>query len=92
MLKYKDASKTVIESWGQLPHLARRGVATVGLRPGAGGPFRVYALDMDGRRLGEVKTGTAPDGEVTFVADTFLFEQPCFVYEIVRSPSEPQVQ
>jgi len=75
-----------------LPHLARRGVATIGLRPGAGGPFQVYALDMDGRRLGEVKTQTEPDGEVTFVADTFLFEQPCFVYEIIRSPSEPQAQ
>lgn len=92
MLKYKDTSKSIIESWGQLPHLARRGVATIGLRPGTGGSFQVYALDMDGRRLGEVKTGTAPDGELTFVADTFLFEQPCFVYEIIRSPSKPQAQ
>ncbi len=51
-IKYKNKDLTALEKWGELPHLARRGAATLRLKL-AGEP-KVWALDMAGRRVDQI--------------------------------------
>jgi len=82
---FHDANLTQLDSWGALPRLVRRGLATATLRLAPGAAPALRALDMDGSVLGEIKpTAVAADGTVTFDLDTFACEQPAFAYELTR--------
>ena len=75
----------VIEKWGTLPHLVRRGEAEVELKlSGLIGVPKVWALDMTGCRTREVNATIASNGTLAFKADTLAAETACLLYEIIR--------
>ena len=77
-IRYRDAAMTMLESWGDLPHLARVGTARVKLK--GSGPMTVFAVDMTGKRRGEV--AAQREGEwAAFTADT---GKGWMAYEVVR--------
>ncbi len=84
MTKFRNASMTILEKYGTLPHLARRGIADLTLKLAPGSTPKVYGVDLGGKRLGEAKSEFSTAGTLAFKADTFNFATPCFVYEIVR--------
>lgn len=84
MTRFRDEKMNIIESYGTLPHLARRGVAELSFKLTPGDAPKVYAVDLGGNRLGEVKAAFTSEGLLSFTADTFRFKTPCFVYEIAR--------
>ena len=81
---FADKSGSVLEKDGHAPVLVRRGVADVRLQLAPGAEPTVYAVALNGVRQGKVPSRFAPDGTLTFTADTFRFAEPCLVYEIVR--------
>ena len=81
--KFADDAMRVLLNWGGLPHLMRKGKASIALRVGEG-PFTVYALESDGTRRAEVPA-TWREGTLSFVADVSRDpSQATYLYEIVR--------
>ncbi|NLE56190.1 MAG: hypothetical protein GX617_14740, partial [Lentisphaerae bacterium] len=81
-MKFK--TPTIVETWGTPPLLARRGVAEIRLQLTPGDAPSVYAVDLAGKRLGQVNSNFSAAGELSFTSDSFAFAQPCFAYEISR--------
>lgn len=84
-IQFANEGCTILERWGGLPHLARRGIAevTLHLAPAGDAP-RVFALDLFGRRIEEVKSAWNPDGTLRFEAAATGGRSPRFLYEILR--------
>lgn len=80
---YRDAQMEIIEKIGQPPHMVRRGVANISLRLSPGSTPEVYAVDLAGTRLGKINSNFEK-GILHFTADTFVFNTPTLVYEIIR--------
>ncbi len=83
-MRFSDKSMSVLEAHGGPPRLARRGVARVELQLSPGPAPKVFAVDLAGKRLGEVRAEFSAEGLLRFTADTFTFATPCFAYEIIR--------
>ena len=84
--KYRNAAKTLLDQWGELPHLVRAGAADIALRldaAGAGGRFTAHALDLSGRRTGTVNLTRAGDALV-LPARITADAPPALAYEVVR--------
>lgn len=79
--RYRTASKHVLESWGELPHLVRVGKASVALK--ADGNFTVYPLDMAGRRQPPLAI-TQQEGTLGIELDMSAGTSPFLAYEILR--------
>ena len=86
-MTFKNGSRTVLTSFGTLPHLMRAGVAHVRLAIGAAGQVRVWALSPTGARVRQVAC-TVAGGVLSFDADVGadLSAATC-AYEIVRAPN-----
>ena len=67
-IRYRDPERTVLEAWGHLPYLMRKGKADVSLKA-APGKWTVKRLDATGRVMGTVPS-TYADGELRFSART----------------------
>jgi hypothetical protein len=81
--KFRDKRMNILESGGELPLLAKRGNAEITLNTRNGDKVEIWAIDLDGRRISQVKTQVTSNG-VAFTADTFAFKQPVFLYELTR--------
>jgi hypothetical protein len=82
-ITYRDDSLTVLEAWGGLPYIMRRGRAdvSIALAPGA---WKVRRLDASGRVVGEVAS-VFRDGELSFAARTDIDPaNATYLYELVR--------
>lgn len=77
--RFLDKAHTMMDSWGKLPLLVRRGKAVVTLNVAKGEPLKVQALSADGAVLGDV----AVKGN-TFTAATDLFPEGVMAYHITR--------
>lgn len=83
--KFGGKQMKVLESYGTLPHLARKGEADIALKLSAGGQTpKVWALDLAGKRVKEAQSSFSPEGVLSFKADTFGAGTPCLAYEISR--------
>ncbi|MCX8038116.1 MAG: hypothetical protein N3D11_13890, partial [Candidatus Sumerlaeia bacterium] len=80
-VRYLDKARTVLAAWGRLPHLVRKGTATVTVRVGDAGKAKVYRLSTGGRRLGEVKT-TVKNGALIIPLDTDAGGKAQMLYEV----------
>ncbi len=80
-MRFRDREMNVVEAWGKPPVLLRRGRAEVSLQRDFTG-FRLYAVDFDGSRLGEIPL-TAADGATRFTLDTALHGGVA-AYELIR--------
>jgi hypothetical protein len=79
-MRFKDKKLTIMDQWGDLPHLVRVGQAEISLG-NANGALKVWALDMTGERVKEM-TAVKKDGTLSFVADTGQPEGAFLAYEI----------
>ena len=81
---YDSRKLSVLKHYGDLQHvLARHGICEISLSLSEGN-WKIYALDFDGKRLGEVPFKQA-DGQIHFVADTFYgTDQVTFAYELIK--------
>jgi hypothetical protein len=83
--KVKFIDRHMIEDFGILPHLVRHGRAKIMLKLSKGTPINIYAVGLDGRRLGKIPAWSRPDGSVLFIADTFAVTgKPCRIFELTR--------
>lgn len=80
-VRFRDPGHTILEAWGGLPHLVRRGSADVRLRDAAGATVR--ALRMDGSAAHPVLTRKA-DSWLEFTAATVQPQGSCLIYELER--------
>ena len=80
-MRFGSSFLDFLESWGEIPFLAKHGTASVVLN--LPGEWIVFALDSDGRRIGEFKYTGMGNG-IRLKLDNFLFQTPVFAYEIVK--------
>lgn len=81
--KYAERARLTLLDWGKLPHLVRNVTTPVTLKLTQPRAYKVYALALDGRRLGEVKAAVV-DGALTFGAASGYEGQGVLYYEVVR--------
>ena len=80
---FRDGRRTIIEKWGQTPHLLRSGRIDVALRTSLEN-LSVYALDSRGARRGRIPSSYS-DGWLKFTADISMFQDDAtFLYEIAH--------
>jgi hypothetical protein len=83
-MTYSGDNLEILESYGQLPHLVNRAQGDVALKLAAGNAPTVYAVNLRGQRIGEVKSEWK-DNVLSFRADTAgINDTAVMVYEIVR--------
>ena len=81
-MTFEDETMQLIPDFGRLPILVRRLKAEVGIAAGER-PFRVTALNGNGKALGEVK-GVLADGVFRFTADPGCFPGGVMAYHLTR--------
>ncbi len=87
--RFAGRGRTRLEAWGNFPLLAARGEAEISFQAGAGSPeFRLYAVDLSGKRIGEVPLERDDRGMVRFGAKVFSSAGTVFAYELVREPDK----
>lgn len=79
-MKFRNPELTVVEKWGDLPHLVRRGETAVTLQTAVAG-LKVWALDLAGERI-KPMPAEFKDGRLTFTANTVQPEGAFLAYEI----------
>ena len=79
--KFSSPEMTLIERWGQLPHMAAAGTAEVSFPAGEGA--ELYALDTAGRRLAPVPL-TLREGRASARLNVFNPFGQTMLYELVR--------
>ena len=81
-MKFAGQDMSVLQSWGTLPQLMRRGEAeiTLAARPG----MKLYACGFDGSRKFEVPTEPAGNGKIRFTAKNVTDQGAIVAYELVR--------
>lgn len=81
---FRDPGHTVLTAWGGLPHLVRRGTASLRLDFADARPGQVYELNLDGSRRG-AWPGEWNGTSLVFTAQTITPAGTRLLYEIVRS-------
>jgi hypothetical protein len=81
-IKYRDQAMQTLETFGEMPHIVRRGAATIRIEGAAGA--EVWAIDMSGKRT--VKVDAQSDGgALSFRAETIRGDgQTAMAYELVK--------
>jgi len=83
-VRYAEDSRQTLLAWGTLPHLARNGYAEISLAVKDPQNFKVYALETDGHRAGEIPARIVKD-RLRFDAKTDTYkDNATIVYEIVK--------
>jgi hypothetical protein len=79
--RYRDKAKRVLLAWGGLPHLVRKGRATVAIHTKNASKARVWGLATSGKRLDEIKTSAA-DGAFVIPLDVNAGGKARMLYEV----------
>ena len=80
-MRFANDQMELLEAWGKTPFLAKHGRADIALQ--ISDIDRIYALDMAGKRIGELPF-TRKGNSVMIAVDNFKFSEAVFAYEIVR--------
>jgi len=84
-IRYGEAERKTLLDWGRLPHLVRRGEASLKIPLKRAGAFVVWALDVSGKRKAVVPSRVVGD---TLCFDAAVDRQPgdgaVMLYEVVR--------
>ena len=89
-MTYLDASRRTALVQGTTPYLVRDGRATVSLALEEPERYEVYAVGLDGHRIGEIASSVA-EGRLTFRMQTWsqVSAEPVLAYEVAeKSPAE----
>ena len=82
-ITYRDSALTILEKWGSLPYIMRRGGAKISLDL-APGDWAVRSLDASGKPKGNVPSEYS-DGRLAFMASTaFDPTDATYLYELTR--------
>ena len=80
-MRFANDQMERLDAWGKMPFLAKHGRAGITLQiPDID---RIYALDMAGKRIGELPFTRKGNGAMIAI-DNFRFSEAVFAYEIVR--------
>jgi hypothetical protein len=83
MRAYRDSTLTILEKWGSLPYIMRRGGAKISLDL-APGDWTVRSLDASGKPKGNVLSECS-DGRLAFMASTASDPTDAtYLYELTR--------
>jgi len=80
---FSDASRTLLEDFGRLPYLVRRGAAEIRIRTAAPGGWRAWVVDTSGKRLRAVPLEEI-GGELRLRAETVTAAETALAYELAR--------
>ncbi|AHF89221.1 hypothetical protein OPIT5_02055 [Opitutaceae bacterium TAV5] len=86
-MTFADGDRRLVEVWGNLPHLVRRGSATLDLKLASGDAWRAWAVDASGKRLREVAlvhTVSAAGDSWQLRMETVTPDGVQLAYELVR--------
>ena len=83
--RFGERARQTLLAWGKLPHLVRRGRATVRLNLSAGNRVQVWALTTSGKRLAKVAMRVSESG-VSVPLDVKGAEGARMLYEVVTGP------
>lgn len=81
-MKFRDSKMTILEDYGTIPQLIRRGEAEVLLRRNLRG-FKLHAVDFNGKRLFEIPMAGRKHGTAFTLKNTGYGQVVC-VYELVK--------
>jgi hypothetical protein len=82
-IRYAGRSMTLLEKWGDLPHLVRAGKATLRLNITGPATATLYPLDAAGRRQKPIEIQR--DGNTLIIPlDTTAGPAPALAYELLR--------
>ena len=84
LVHFGNKAHTVLMDWGELPHLVRRGRATVTIGLTHAGTAKAWAIDMSGARVRPVELGRSGSGAVVVPVDTAQPWGGCLAYEVVQ--------
>ncbi|HLJ57313.1 MAG TPA: hypothetical protein VKT77_19910 [Chthonomonadaceae bacterium] len=79
--RYADRAQRVLLAWGGLPHLVRRGSATVTLHVGSGARVRAWGLSLAGKRAAAVPV-EMHDGAAVLALDVDAGGRARMLYEV----------
>jgi hypothetical protein len=82
-MRFSDETRTLMEAWGKLPHLAHRGSALLDLTLPEG-DWHAWTVDATGKQVREYPVARAPGGAWTLDVSTVSPEGARFLYELVR--------
>jgi hypothetical protein len=89
-ITFAEQSRKTLLAWGRLPHLVRKGQATISLALKNSKAYTVYALSTSGKRTGKVSSSVV-DGKLCFTAATDCMPGTAtLLYEITRLPQQGQ--
>lgn len=80
--RYGDRARQVLLAWGHLPHLVRAGRAVVVLRLANASRAKVYALAVNGQRVGEVAATVNDGGMLSIPLSVAALGQARMLYEV----------
>ena len=81
--RYGERARITLLAWGKLPYLVRDVATQVTLKLAQPDGYKVYALGLDGARLGEVEAKVA-DGALALTAASRFGQKGVIYYEVVR--------
>ena len=81
-VRFGNKAHTVLHDWGRLPHLIRRGSASVSVDRVSDGRMRAWAVDLSGARRKPIEVERGK-GEVAFAVSTVQPEGAFMAYELV---------
>ncbi len=84
-MKFRDQHGRVLEAWGTLPLMVKKGTATISLSLDNPADMKVFAVDLSGKRIAEISTSTQDGKHLTFTVDTHANEDDgVLAYEMIR--------
>jgi hypothetical protein len=84
-MKFRDQQGRILEQWGKLPLLVKKGTANVLLALDQPEKVKVYAIDLAGKRLAQIPATVNDRKQLVFKADTFgCKDDGVLAYELVR--------
>ncbi len=81
-MKLRNAEGSIVDDWGKLPQLARKGSAQITLNASLEG-YKLFALDFVGTRCEEIRL-ERENGRSRFRLETVYGGEPRFAYELIR--------
>ena len=84
--RYGDRARQVLLAWGHLPYLVRAGRAVVVLRLAKASQAHVYALAVNGQRLGEVATSVVGTDALSIPLSVAAEGKARMLYEVEVHP------
>jgi uncharacterized membrane protein len=83
-MKFRDQQGRILEEWGRLPLLVKKGTADLTLELKNAAQIKVYAVNLAGQHIKEMQTTVDAQGRLIFTADTYAVKsEGVMAYELI---------